>query len=118
MKPNAILIKMRRGVRLTMNFNRNLVKVMCLAVGAASSALAVAQESQRVTLDEVIVTAQKRAENLQEVPLSISALGSQELENRGIESLSDLNAVAPNVMIRENPGARLISTAAIRGSVQ
>jgi len=101
-----------------MNFNRNLVKVMCLAVGAASSALAGAQESQRIALEEVIVTAQKRAENLQEVPLSISAIGAQELDNRGIESLGDLNAVAPNVMMRENPGARLISTIAIRGSGQ
>jgi iron complex outermembrane receptor protein len=101
-----------------MNFNRNLVKVMCLAVGAASSALAGAQESQRIALEEVIVTAQKRAENLQEVPLSISAIGAQELDNRGIESLADLNAVAPNVMMRENPGARLISTITIRGSGQ
>ncbi len=101
-----------------MNINRNLVKVMCLAVGAATGSMASAQEGQRVTLEEVIVTAQKRAENLQEVPLSISAIGAQELDNRGIESLGDLNAVAPNVMIRQNPGARLISTLSIRGSGQ
>ncbi|MGB0289267.1 TonB-dependent receptor, partial [Aequoribacter sp.] len=80
--------------------------------------MASAQEGQRVALEEVIVTAQKRAENLQEVPLSISAIGAQELDNRGIESLGDLNAVAPNVMIRQNPGARLISTLSIRGSGQ
>lgn len=91
---------------------------MCLAVGAASGSLASAQEGQRVSLEEVIVTAQKREENLQEVPLSISAIGAQELDNRGIESLADLNAVAPNVMVRQNPGARLISTLAIRGSGQ
>lgn len=101
-----------------MNINRNLVKVMCLAVGAATGSMASAQEGQRVALEEVIVTAQKRAENLQEVPLSISAIGAQELDNRGIESLGDLNAVAPNVMIRQNPGARLISTLSIRGSGQ
>ena len=101
-----------------MNINRKLVKVMCFAVGAATGGLANAQEGQRVALEEVIVTAQKRAENLQEVPLSISAIGAQELDNRGIESLGDLNAVAPNVMIRENPGARLISTLSIRGSGQ
>ena len=59
-----------------MNINRKLVKVMCFAVGAATGGLANAQEGQRVALEEVIVTAQKRAENLQEVPLSISAIGA------------------------------------------
>lgn len=99
----VLFIKKMQGARLTMNINRNLVKVMCLAVGAATGSMASAQEGQRVALEEVIVTAQKRAENLQEVPLSISAIGAQELDNRGIESLGDLNAVAPNVMIRQTP---------------
>ena len=101
-----------------MNINRNLVKVMCLAVGAATGGMVSAQEGQRVALEEVIVTAQKREENLQDIPLSISAIGAEELDSRSIESLGDLNAVVPNVMIRQNPGARLISTTAIRGSGQ
>ena len=101
-----------------MNINRNLVKVMCLAVGAATGSIASAQEGQRVALEEVIVTAQKREENLQEVPLAITAIGAAELDARSIESLADLNAIAPNVMVRQNPGARLISTVSMRGSTQ
>ena len=89
-----------------MNINRNLVKVMCLAVGAATGGMVSAQEGQRVALEEVIVTAQKREENLQDIPLSISAIGAEELDSRSIESLGDLNAVVPNVMIRQNPGAQ------------
>jgi iron complex outermembrane receptor protein len=107
-----------QGARLTMNINRNLVKVMCLAVGAATGSMASAQEGQRVALEEVIVTAQKREENLQEVPLAITAIGAAELDSRSIESLGDLNAIAPNVMVRQNPGARLISTVSMRGSAQ
>ncbi len=92
---------------------RLLTTALCLAIGSASSGAVFAQ---RAVLEEVIVTAQKREENLQTVPLAITALSSEELDMRNIESLGDLNAVAPNVMMRENPGARLISTVSIRGS--
>ena len=92
-----------------------LVRALCLALGTTAAGGVYAQE--RVALEEVIVTAQKREENLQVVPLAISALSAAELDMRSIESMADLNAVAPNVMFRANPGARLISTVAIRGSV-
>ena len=101
-----------------MNQQRIFTRALSFAIGASATiagGTVVAQE--RTALEEVIVTAQKREENLQTVPLSISALSSAELEMRNIESLSDLNAVAPNVMFRDNPGARLVSTVAIRGSV-
>ncbi len=88
---------------------------LSLALGLTTAGGVSAQ--QRAALEEVIVTAQKREENLQSVPLSISALSSAELEMRNIESLADMNAVAPNVVFRDNPGARLVSTVAIRGSV-
>ena len=87
---------------------------LCLAITALSPGVVSAQ--QRAMLEEVIVTAQKREENLQAVPLAISALNSAELEMRNFESLDDLNAVAPNVVFRSNPGARLVSTVSIRGS--
>ncbi|PLW70186.1 TonB-dependent receptor [Pseudohalioglobus lutimaris] len=98
-----------------MTKKRYLATALCVALGSTASAGLYAQE--RAMLEEVIVTAQKREENLQTVPLAISALSSAELEMRNIESLGDLNAVAPNVIFRDNPGARLVSTVAIRGSV-
>ncbi|MFT5482016.1 MAG: iron complex outermembrane receptor protein [Halieaceae bacterium] len=96
-----------------MKFTSNK-KSLSLAVALASSFMAPVAFS--AALEEVIVTAQKRAENLQTVPLAITALSSDELDIRNITSMADLNGVAPNVMMRENPGARLISTVAIRGS--
>lgn len=94
---------------------RYLATALCMAIGSTASVNLQAQE--RAMLEEVIVTAQKREENLQTVPLAISAISSAELEMRNIESLGDLNAIAPNVTFRQNPGARLVSTVAIRGSV-
>ncbi|MFU8765692.1 MAG: TonB-dependent receptor, partial [Haliea sp.] len=101
--------------RSTMPSQLPFMKALAIAVIAVQ--FAEQATAQGPALEEVIVTAQRRAENLQTVPISISALSAEELGMRSIESLGDLNAVAPNVMFRQNPGSRLVSTVAIRGSV-
>jgi iron complex outermembrane receptor protein len=66
------------------------------AAGAEASAAAGAEASGSADggtgLTEVIVTAQKRSENLQKVPISTSVLDNQDLEDRHIQSLDDLIA--------------------------
>jgi iron complex outermembrane receptor protein len=52
------------------------------------------------TLEEIIVTARRREESVQDVPIAITAFGGEELEHRGIESIQNLNAAAPNVSIQ------------------
>ncbi len=67
-------------------------------------------------LEEVIITAQKRTERLQDVPISVTAISGSQLENRGIEGAASLNALAPNVTVKSAaPGSGLIAAAAIRG---
>jgi iron complex outermembrane recepter protein len=56
------------------------------------------------TLEEVIVTARRREESVQDVPIAITAFGGEELAHRGIEAIQNLNATAPNVSI-EGGGA-------------
>lgn len=68
-------------------------------------------------LGVIVVTAQKRSENVQEVPIAISAVGSQYLESRGIQSIEDLGTIAPNVKFERAPSSKTISQIAIRGSV-
>ncbi len=53
------------------------------------------------TLEEVVVTAQKRAQSLQDVPISVSAVGGEKLADAGIENLQDLSAYVPNLKIVE-----------------
>lgn len=101
----------RKSKRIPAFAGKQLLAIAVVAAMQPTELLA-----QSAALEEVIVTAQKREENLQSVPLSISAISSAELEMRNIDSLSDLNAIAPNVVFRDNPGARLISTVSIRGS--
>ena len=68
-------------------------------------------------LGDIIVTAQKRQENIQDVPIAISAVGNQYLESRGIQSIDDLSTISPNVKFERAPSSKTISQIAIRGSV-
>ena len=66
------------------------------------------------SLQEVVVTAQKRAENLERVPLAVSALSGTELESRGYTSLLDVIGAASNLNVVYNTGVLYIS---VRGIV-
>lgn len=49
--------------------------------------------------DVIVVTAQKRAENLQDVPISAVALGAQALENANVTNVTEIQRVAPGLTI-------------------
>ncbi len=50
-------------------------------------------------LDEIIVTAQNRAQDVQDVPISVTAIGGETLDLKGIEGVGGMALVAPNVKI-------------------
>ena len=52
-------------------------------------------------LEEVIVTAQKRSESLQDVPISVSAMSGQKIEDVGITNLEEVTLYIPNVNINQ-----------------
>ena len=64
--------------------------------------------------DEIVVTAQKREERVQDIPLAVQVIGGPALESQGIREFSELNRVAPSLMVRsaEHPVNASIS---IRG---
>ncbi len=70
-----------------------------------------------VGLAEIVVTAQKREERLQDVPIAISAIGSDYLKARDISSIEALGTIAPNVKIERAPTNKTVSQIAMRGSV-
>ena len=71
-------------------------------VGAVSSPIALAQQSQsRPVLEEVIVTAQLRKENLQDVPVSVNAVSGDKLLSSGIDKIEDLQSYVPNLTMSE-----------------
>ncbi|MFM7029432.1 MAG: TonB-dependent receptor [Chakrabartia sp.] len=72
--------------------------VSALAMLIASPALAqTAQDDAGVGADEIIVTAQRQAQSLQEVPIAVSAFSAESLEKQQIKNASDLQLTLPNV---------------------
>ena len=67
----------------------------------ALSAPAFAQSTDSVSLDEVVVTAQKRSENVQNVPLAVSVVTARQLESAGVKEFTDVSRVAPSLTIRQ-----------------
>ena len=70
--------------------------------------------AQESVLEEVIVVAQKREENLQEIPLAVSVINAQEMINRGIVRVDDFGTYLPNVLITGANSVR-VTRFAIRG---
>lgn len=59
--------------------------------------------------DEIVVTARKREERLQDVPISITAFTAEKLRERNIQNAYDLAAFTPNFQLTESLGRRLDS---------
>jgi len=83
--------------------------------GAAVSAFlplasAIAQEAQASdsggALQEIVVTAQKRQQNVDSVPMSITTASGEQLENAGIRDVSDLPKITPGLTYSENQMGR------------
>jgi iron complex outermembrane receptor protein len=65
-------------------------------------------------LEEIIVTAQKRSENLQDVPISVVALSATQLKDAGVTNIRNLTILTPGLTVTSEGGEN-ITTARIRG---
>ncbi len=94
---------------------RNCTKTaVLLGAMAVVTATASAQQVESGVLEEVVVTARKQVENLQEVPLSVIAVGAEQVERRAISDLADLQKLTPGFTWSEGL-AQLDARPAIRG---
>jgi outer membrane receptor protein involved in Fe transport len=75
---------------------RKIISSMAIGVAVASSGAYAAE------LEEIIVTANKRAESLQDVAISMSAISGSKIEEAGLHSFGELSAYIPNLTITEN----------------
>lgn len=89
-----------------------------IALAALAACLLPVARAQSEGASQVIeVTAQRRVERLQDVPLAATAIGARDLELRGIENIEDLSSVAPNLKVSLTPGNATAAQISIRGSV-
>lgn len=71
------------------------------------------QQGTGPRLEEIVITAQRRTENLQQVPISAQVIGGQTLSGQNLNSLADLAQTVPSINIGGNAG--LSNTLYIRG---
>jgi iron complex outermembrane receptor protein len=96
--------------------NRMLVSTFVLLASTVSG-LAAAQSDQSSSgaLEEVTVTAQRREESLQSVPIAVSAFTANQLEERLVTSTIDLVKMVPNLFGHNNTGTSTANTYFLRG---
>lgn len=87
-----------------------IVPLTAASLLAFSSQSVVAQ-----TLEEVVVTAQKRAESLQDTPISLAVLGTDELENLSVGDIDDIGINIPNFHTTPHPNSATTPRIFIRG---
>lgn len=95
------------------------VSLLALVLAAATPALAQApaggaEETGQHTIDEIVVTAQKREQSLQDVPIVVTSVNAQQLQDAGIRDIKDLTIVAPGLTVTSTSSSA-ITSARIRG---
>lgn len=79
---------------------------LIMALGLVGQARAQTQNpTTAVQVDEVVVTAQRRSENLQDVPVAVTALGAEQLRSQGVREARDLQNIAPGLSFRSGAAA-------------
>jgi len=89
--------------------------VAAALASAATAEVGVAQEGSNLALEEVVVTATRREQNLQEVPVSIVAITGDNLELQGLDSLEDVGNYIPNLNIQGGGGGTSQPQFRVRG---
>lgn len=94
---------------------RITVKQKWIALGVASAFAVPSLPLSAAVIEEIVVTAQKREEVNQDVPISITALGTSALENRGIGNSGDLISTVTGISGFESPGSKATTGLSMRG---
>lgn len=82
------------------------VSALAIQVGVAQAQEAAANKDQEANSDEILVVAQRRTENIQDVPLSITAVSGKSLEARGINSVAELASRVPSLNVTQSNNTR------------
>ena len=101
-----------------------LVATTALSAGLVSTA-AVAQNATTETasvpaerasgVEEIVVTAQRRTESLQDVPIAVSAFSADQLRNQGVSNTLELGRFVPNLISMNNTGIGTANAFYLRG---
>jgi outer membrane receptor protein involved in Fe transport len=93
----------------------NLTKKAYIAAGGMAVLMLFVSDIQAQVIENIVVTARKREETLQEVPLSVTAFNTQGLRDRNVDNVYDLATFTPNFNFNRNIVGRRLDAPNIRG---
>jgi iron complex outermembrane receptor protein len=93
----------------------NAVSYLALIVAGALAAPALAAGTSD-TIQEIVVTAQRRAQSIQDVPIAVTALTPEALLANRVANVNDLNLLAPGVAVVPSAGGTQIPSFTMRGT--
>lgn len=99
------------------SYVQNQKLLVRLALIAATSLVPGAIYAQ-IFLEEVIVTAQKREQNLQDVGVSVTALSGEQMRALGMVDATDIEKAVPGVLFANTSSGHLLGTLSVRGVAQ
>jgi len=99
------------------SFEKVIRVILVAAIAAASTAGGVANAQTTMVLEEIVVTARKVEESIQDIPVAITALSAEQLKKRSVEQLEDIALQTPGLTFEDfsNGG---FGTPVIRGASQ
>jgi iron complex outermembrane receptor protein len=105
--------------------SRSTVALMCLlttgiwfeAKTAAAEPVAGVSRPEYQNVDQVVTTARRREESVQDVPGTISVLPEALMRRLGVESLADLSVIAPNLLVAPDNVSSRASRITLRSQV-
>jgi iron complex outermembrane receptor protein len=89
--------------------------VLCLQSPSAHAQTSVSDAAAPEGLTEIVVTARRRAENLQDVPVAVTAIGAAAIQTQDVTNLEDLNSFVPNFKIAADRATSSTINVYIRG---
>ncbi|WP_162176734.1 TonB-dependent receptor [Hyphomonas beringensis] len=93
-----------------------LVAASVLAISSGAFAQSDgAEEDDQYVLNNIVITAQKREQNLLDVPISITAFTGDALEENGVGDLGDLQNLVPNFQVSDNVSVRTVYVRGVGG---
>ena len=100
------MIKTRSDTHLE-RFQRKALVMVFSSISFSSPVLA-ANSGDELLLEEVVVTAQKRIESLQDVPIAVSAVGGDKIRELNISTMSELSLLVPSLHIGQAASGDMI----------
>ncbi|MFK7730122.1 MAG: TonB-dependent receptor [Pseudomonadales bacterium] len=83
---------------------KHQLSALAIAIAASQAPMTALAQEPSMMLEEIVVTARKRSESMQDVPMAISAFTGDQLQNFGIDNITEVARMTPNLVMNETSG--------------